>query len=197
MASRQSREDRLRVAEEAARIILEDGEPDYRIAKRKAAQRVSVVDERNMPNAHEIDEAIKRRQSLFGFEPAGEWKEAVSRAALELMEKFELYQPRLVGALAAGVLTPSTRIELHLFNDDAKSVAIDLLNGSVPYQPIDKEVGVKGETVPGFEFDWKGVSVELTIYGVRSVRHLPQDAQTGRSMKRVSYKDAKKLLQSI
>lgn len=190
-------EDRLRVAEEAARIILEDGEPDYGVAKRKAAQRVGVSDERKLPNAGEIDAAIKSRQSLFGLEPEDGWKQAVCSVALDLMQEFAAYEPRLVGGLVAGVLTPNSAVELHLFSDDAKSIAIHLLNRSVQYEATDKEMGAKRERMPGFEFDWKGVPVEVTVFGVRSGRSLPSDTAGGRPVKRVALKEAKELLSRL
>lgn len=197
MSSKRGSEERLRVADEAARLILEDGEPDYGIAKRKAAERAGMFDERSLPNAKEIDAAIKARQNLFGFVASPDWKESVTSAAIEVMTEFSHYEPRLVGGLVAGVLTPSSRVEIHLFSDDAKSIAIDLLNRSIDYQSTDKESGVRCERVPGFEFDWRGVPVELSVYGVRSGRSLPAETSGGRPVKRVSLKEAKSLLQEL
>lgn len=197
MAARNHREMRAQIAEEAARLILENGESDYGVAKRKAAQRLGVFEERVLPNGSEIDEAILARQSLFGSDCSEEWRERVVAVALELMEQFSVYDARLAGGLAAGVLTSSTAVELHLFSDDAKSIAIDLLNRSVRYQSVDREVGIKGDRVPGFDYDWKGVPVELSVYSPRSVRGSITDATGRKGTKRLVLKEAEARLKSL
>ena len=125
MGARNHRGIRSQIADEAARLILEQGESDYGVAKRKAAQRLGVFEDRGLPNGSEVDEAIRARQSLFGNDCSEEWRHLVAEVALELMAGFATYDVRLVGGLAAGVLTQSSVVELHLFSDDAKSVAID------------------------------------------------------------------------
>ena len=62
---------RVRIAQEAARIIREQGVRDYLVAKKKAAQRLAIFDRNVLPSNTEIAEALAEQQRLFGF-TAGE-----------------------------------------------------------------------------------------------------------------------------
>src|SRR5690348_1548394 len=59
---------RRRIALEAARLISEQGIRDYRVAKRKAAQRVGINDEGYLPRNREIEDALREHQRLFRTE---------------------------------------------------------------------------------------------------------------------------------
>ena len=54
---------RRRVALEAARLISEHGIRDYRQAKLKAAQRLGLDDEQQLPRNREIEEALREHQN--------------------------------------------------------------------------------------------------------------------------------------
>ncbi len=49
---------RVRIAQEAARLMSEEGVQDYYAAKRKAAQHLGAPDTRNMPRNQEVEEAL-------------------------------------------------------------------------------------------------------------------------------------------
>lgn len=197
MGAKHLSELRSRIAEEAARLILEHGESDYQVAKRKAAQALGVREDKALPNGSDIDAAVRARQSLFGVGHSDEWRDRVVFVTLEMLREFSSYDARLVGGLAAGMLTPSSGVDLHLFSDDAKSVAIDLLNLPVRYQSTDRDVGQKGERLPGFEFEWDGVSVTLSVFPLRQARHSYSDQSGRKGVKRLSLKEASALLQTI
>jgi hypothetical protein len=57
---------RARVAEEAARIMREQGVRDFLLAKRKAADRLGVTDRHALPANQEIADALAAQQRLFG-----------------------------------------------------------------------------------------------------------------------------------
>ena len=56
---------RQAVAEEAARVMSEQGIDDFLFAKRKAAERLGVVDAAILPRNTEIEAALFARQRLF------------------------------------------------------------------------------------------------------------------------------------
>ncbi|MFQ5982488.1 MAG: hypothetical protein ACE5KS_03845, partial [Woeseiaceae bacterium] len=56
------------VAQEAARIIVEQGIQDYRIAKNKAAERLGLTDRGSLPGNPEIEHAVSEHLKLFGRE---------------------------------------------------------------------------------------------------------------------------------
>ena len=62
-----SRSDQVRaaLAQEAARIMAEHGIEDYLFAKRKAAERLGVVEAAVLPKNVEIEQALVEYQRLF------------------------------------------------------------------------------------------------------------------------------------
>ncbi|MCA1791829.1 MAG: hypothetical protein LC667_18860, partial [Thioalkalivibrio sp.] len=56
---------RQRLAEEAARIILEEGVRDYGQAKRKAADHLGITGRPELPTNTEIETALLERNRLF------------------------------------------------------------------------------------------------------------------------------------
>ena len=67
MAKRSVRGDMMRqaIAREAARLMIEHGHENYGLAKRKAAERIGVQNERDLPANREIEAALRDYQRLF------------------------------------------------------------------------------------------------------------------------------------
>jgi len=53
------------LAQEAARIIVEQGISDYRLAKHKAAERLGMSERGSLPGNSEIEQAVADYQQLF------------------------------------------------------------------------------------------------------------------------------------
>jgi hypothetical protein len=59
---------RLVLAQEAARIIVEQGVQDFRLAKTKAAERLGMTDRGSLPGNSEIEVAVAEHLKIFGRE---------------------------------------------------------------------------------------------------------------------------------
>lgn len=59
------RERRHQLATEAARLMAEGGIRDFHLAKRKAAQRLGILDDASLPRNREIEDALREHQRLF------------------------------------------------------------------------------------------------------------------------------------
>ncbi len=59
---------RKMLAQEAARIIVEQGIQDYRVAKKKAAERLGMTGRGSLPGNPEIEHAVSEHLRLFGRE---------------------------------------------------------------------------------------------------------------------------------
>jgi hypothetical protein len=106
---------RRRVALEAARLISEQGIRDYRMAKRKAAQRIGVRDEGFLPRNREIEDALREHQRLFrGDEQARaqQFRLETARDAMKFLSRFE---PRLVGSVLEGTSDVHSAVCLQVF----------------------------------------------------------------------------------
>ena len=60
-----ARRNRLRIAQEAARLMSEHGIRDFHHAKRKAAERLGIADTQSLPRNAEIEQALREHQRLF------------------------------------------------------------------------------------------------------------------------------------
>ena len=83
------------VADEAARIMREQGVDDYLLAKRKAADRLGVTDASILPRNTEIEAALVAHQRLFAADRHETGLAELRRSALEAMRLMADFQPRL------------------------------------------------------------------------------------------------------
>ena len=58
---------RRMLAQEAARIIVEQGIQDFRVAKNKAAERLGLKDRGSLPGNSEIQQAVGEHLQLFSY----------------------------------------------------------------------------------------------------------------------------------
>src|SRR5689334_8771779 len=101
-SSRSSDELRERLAQEAARLMAENGIADFGLAKRKAAERLGVRGARALPTNAQIQASLVERQRLFEPEEHEHRLAELRRVAADVMLGLEAFAPRLVGAVLAG-----------------------------------------------------------------------------------------------
>ena len=197
-----SRADNLRraLAQEAARIMAEHGIRDFLVAKRKAAERLGVSDVGAvLPKNIEIEQALAQYQRLFGGESHLESLHAQRRAALNAMLYLHEFEPRLVGAVLSGTATEHSDVQLHLFTDNAESVAIKLLDEGIPHEVTEKRVRMNAERVlayPGVRFELDDQSIEAIVFPMDGIRQAPVSPVDGRPMRRANKVEVEALLDS-
>ena len=85
------------IAQEAARIIVNHGVRDYRVAKQKAAERLGVSSRGSLPGNSEIEAAVAEHLQIFGGDAHEDRLRLMRVAALSAMELLSSFTPRLVG----------------------------------------------------------------------------------------------------
>ena len=133
--------DRLRVAQLAARLIVEHGLADWTLAKRKAVRQLMLPDTTAMPSNDEIEAALTEHHALFGGEAHEESLRAMRTQALRWMDRLAAWQPLLIGGVAAGWATGHSDIRLELVADDPKAVEIELASHNVAYAALPSRDG--------------------------------------------------------
>ena len=108
---------RQMLAQEAARIIVDQGVRDYRVAKTKAADRLGMGRRGSLPGNSEIEQAVNEHLLLFGGESHADHLRAMRETALSAMQMLEQFTPRLVGPVLSGIADEYSTINL-----DRKSV---------------------------------------------------------------------------
>jgi len=188
---------RTRVAEEAARIMREQGVRDFLLAKRKAADRLGVMDRNALPANQEISAALAAQQRLFGGTAHQDNLRTMREVALRAMGLLEHFSPRLVGPVLAGTATPHSDISLHVFAATPEEVAFMLIERGVRYRTGDRRVRLaNGEyaSYPSFEFESGEVAVEATVFPERGLREAPVCPVSGGPMRRARRDEIEALL---
>lgn len=195
---RQRNDVRALIAQEAARVLAEDGISDFGLAKRKAAARQGVRDlHNNLPTNIEIERALIERQRLFGGAGRDDRLRELRAAALKAMRLLARYEPRLVGPVLTGTATEHSDVQLHLFADDVAAVAIDLMGRGIPFEQVErrmKRVAGGWVAVPAYRFVAGDVTVEVAVFAYDAMREAPASAVDGRPMRRAALREVESLL---
>ncbi len=197
MARNNSQKLRQRIAEEAARIVLEEGVRDYQRAKTKASERLGLWQTRDLPSHADIEQAVVLRRRLFAQPSDGELLRYLRESAIGLMRLLSEFDARLVGSVLKGTANQYSEIELHLFADDLKMVAIRLLDVGIRYQSIERGFSREGrESIPGFAFNWQNVPIEALVFERSGLRIAPNSLVDGKPMRRASMHEVQALLEA-
>ncbi len=178
---------RTMLAQEAARIIVEQGIQDYRLAKTKAADRLGMSERGSLPRNSEIEHAVSEHLKLFGRESHLDLLRILREAALSAMELLAPFTPRLVGPVLHGTAAANSAVNLHVFSDSAELVAQTLRDRSVQFRIYERRIKSRRdhtETFSGFRFTHDNSSIEATVFPVDGVRQAPISPVNGKPMQR-------------
>jgi hypothetical protein len=198
MGRRHFTDQRQRVAEQAARIISEQGITDFRLAKHKAAERCGVRDLRNLPGNDEIESALRHRQRLFGGARHRSHLRSLREAACEAMRRLGSFHPRLVGPVLSGSATEHSEIQLHLFSDQDESLQFFLEQHGIACNLDQKRFRVRSEEYrhrPVYRFSADGVAFEAAVFPLDGLRQAPRSPVDGQPMQRAALHEVEALLQ--
>ena len=180
---------RLRIAQEAARLMSEHGIRDFHHAKLKAAERLGIFDTQALPRNNEIEEALREHQRLFRAEEQTQALRTRREAARGVMRFLEIFEPRLVGPVLSGTADTHSPVNLHVFDDSPERVATYLLDHGVAFETrahtfrLDRQ---RNAEFPVFLFDAEGVAVDVTVFPRDALRQAPLDRTDERPQQRAS-----------
>lgn len=195
-------DDRARqlLAQDAARIIVDHGLRDYRLAKIKAAERLGLNSRGALPSNTEIETAVSEHLQLFGGESHARLLRMMRETAISAMELLASFSPRLVGPVLSGTADANSSVNLHVFADSPEFVANDLDGLGFAYRPYERRLRSRpdrrsrAETFAGFQFRHQDASVQATVFPVDGIRQAPISPIDGRPMKRADLKAVRSLL---
>ena len=192
MGARQSSRDlqmRQRIAQEAARVMVEEGVRDYYAAKRKAAAHLGARETQNMPRNVEIEEALQQYQRLFQSDSQPEYLRSLRLAAREAMQFLARFEPRLVGAVLSGSAGQYSDVDLHLFADTPEEVALFLMQSDIPFENAERRLKIgrnEYRNFPGFRLVAGEHVLELTVFPLDGLREAPRSSLDGKPMRRAT-----------
>lgn len=197
-----ARSDQMRraLAQEAARIMSDQGIDDFLLAKRKAAERLGVADASVLPKNTEIEEALAEHHRLFAGERHDSALANLRRTALKAMRMFKEFQPRLVGPVLSGNASAHSEINLHLFADESESVAMRLMEQGIPHQVAERRLRYEpGRIVsyPAFKFVAGHQPIDAVVFPLNGIRQSPASPVDGRPMRRGDAAEIEALIDQV
>ena len=188
---------RRRIAVEAARLIAEQGLRDFHLAKRKAALQLGLDDSSPLPRNSEIEEALREHQRLFQGHSQPAQLHELRATAIQAMDFFKRFEPRLVGAVLDGTADASSAVCLHLFHDNFAEVIAFCDENRIPIEQQDREFRYSAdlrESYPALLFSADGTVIDLSIFPLDGLRRAPLDRINERPMRRATLESVQSLL---
>jgi len=159
-------------------MIAEDG-LDYATAKRKAARQVvgeARIEGTWLPDNDQLEEEIREYQALFQSDSQPAVLRRLREVALDWMQRLGAFNPFLTGAVLNGTAGEHSDIHLQIFCDNAKDVAIWLLNANVQYDVSETRHFAARGFVETLSFLWRPsraeepVGIHIALYNTDDLR---------------------------
>ena len=197
------------VAQQAARMMAEDGVSDYGYAKKKAGRQLGVVDANCLPSNAEIEEEIRLFHDIYNSDDQPEALRILRQDALATMQIFARFNPHLTGSVLDGTAGQYAETHIHLFADSAKDVEIFLLNQQIPYDSNDKSYRVRDRKsgdkktsgkyserlkVPMFTLEGPTGFIKLSVFEFDDIRFSTKSVVSGANAERLDAEGLKALL---
>lgn len=190
---------RQMLAQEAARIIVNQGIQDFKVAKYKAAERLGMQYSGSLPGNTEIERAVSEHLQLFGRDSHTNLLRTLRQSALAAMDMLSSFAPRLVGPVLHGTAATNSPVNLHLFADNSEAVAMTLRQSRVQYRPFERRLKSRRDqinTFAAFRFTTSDAPIEATVFPVDGVRQAPISPVDGKPMRRADVNAVLNLLEN-
>jgi hypothetical protein len=160
------------VAQQAARLMAEQGIADYAFAKRKAARQLGMEDGKCLPGNAEIESALREYQELYLADEQPEQLQQLRTEALAVMQMLQRFDPHLTGSVLDGTAGRYAQTEIHLFADSDKEVEIFLLNNKIPYRSEERycHIGSERRKILVFVIDTENSVIRLSVFALDGAR---------------------------
>ncbi len=175
---------RQRIAQQAARLMADEGISDYGFAKRKAGRQLGIMEDNCMPTNAEVEEEIKLFHEIYNSDGQAEALQQLRSDALIVMQMLERFNPYLTGAVLDGTAGRHAPTDIHLYADSLKEVEMFLLNQQVPYEMNERIFRKNGERkdndrkkIPVFTLEGPNGQIRLSVFDTVDERHTAKAAK--------------------
>jgi hypothetical protein len=169
--------DRIRIAQAAARLIVEHGLTDWTLAKRKAARQLMLPETAALPSNDEVESALADHHALFGGEAHLIALRRQRVEALAWMRRLARWDPLLVGGVAEGWASEHSDVRLELVADDPKAVEMALAGEGIAYAALPPRAD---DPAAHLRIDAERAAVRLAILAPQQRRNRPRQSDEAR-----------------
>jgi hypothetical protein len=196
--SRRDQNLRLHIAYLAARLMAEDGGLDYGAAKSKAARQAGLSEGTPLPDNQEVEAALREYQSLYQRDDQPLQLRRLREIAVKVMRDFADFRPMLVGSVLSGTAGQHSDVNIQLFTDDPKALALHLLNRRVRFEEGSRRAWRGGESVelPQFMLEVEGVPVTLTVLDAADERSASRPRSPDEPLQRARLPEVEAMLRA-
>jgi hypothetical protein len=191
---------RQRIAQDAARLMVEHGIKDFYIAKQKAAEALGISDRHVIPRNTEVEEAIFEYQRIFKSQAQPQRLQELRQTAIKAMSLLKEFQPRLVGSVLRGTAGEHSDVNLHVFADTPETVSHFLTRHKIPHEQREKRFRTakdRYELFTAYSFIAGDVPIDIVVFPVDGQRQAPLSPVDGKRMERASISDVEVLLHEM
>ena len=196
---------RQMIAQQAARMMAEDGINDFAYAKKKAGKQLGVSEASVLPTNAEIEEEIRLYHEIYNADEQPLELEKLRKVALITMQLFERFNPHLTGSVLDGTAGKFAQTNIHLFADSAKEVEMFLLNMQIPFESSEKSYRLSDKpskdkkekvrkTVPVFTLETELGVQKLSVFDVDDLRIATKRTVDGSNAERADINDLQALI---
>lgn len=196
MAKENIQQLRQLIAQQAARMMAEDGISDFSYAKKKAGRQFDTVDNGVLPSNAEIEDELKLYNALFLSDEQPENLRQLRKSALFTMQLLEKFNPHLTGSVLDGTAGLGSETHIHLFADSLKDVEMFLLNQDIPFETNEKSYRVMNDgkrdkkadnrkKVSVFSLEMESGLIKLSVFEVDDIRVSTKRAADGGNAERL------------
>jgi hypothetical protein len=193
------------IAQQAARMMAEEGISDFAYAKKKAGRQFNAIDNLSLPSNAEIEEELRLYNQLFLSEEQPENLLTLRKNALFTMQLLEKFNPHLTGPVLDGTAGLGSETHIHLFADSLKEVEMFLLNQGIPFETNEKSYRVSNEgkrdkkagprkKVPVFSLETEAGEIKLSVFEVDEIRVATRRAADGSNAERATISEVMALV---
>ena len=157
---------REQLAQQAAKLMAENGITDHAFAKRKAARQLGASDTQHLPSNQEVDEALHSYRTLYQRDSHPAILDLLRREALEAMRLLSQFHPYLTGSVLSGTAGETSDINLMLYSDDSKAVLLFLLKNNIEFEDGEWTIRIGGhmESVPSYTMESEsGTKIHIIV----------------------------------
>jgi hypothetical protein len=196
---------RQMIAQQAARMMAEDGIHDFAYAKKKAGKQLGISENSVLPTNAEIEEEIRLYHEIYNSDEQPLELEKLRKAALITMQLFERFNPHLTGSVLDGTAGKFAQTNIHLFADSAKEVEMFLLNMQIPFESSEKSYRLSDKpskdkkdkvrkTVPVFTLETELGVQKLSVFDVDDLRIATKKSSDGANAERIDIAELQALI---
>lgn len=198
---------RQMIAQQAARMMAEEGVHDFAYAKKKAGRQLGVSENSVLPTNAEIEEEIRLYHEIYNADEQPQILAQLRKTALITMQLFERFSPHLTGSVLDGTAGKFSQTDIHLFADSAKEVEMFLLNQQIPFESSEKSYRISDKpskekkekvrkTVPVFTLETEFGIQKISVFDVDDMRIATKKTSDGSNAERADISDLQALLNS-